>query len=153
MMRQGQPANDVALYLPNDDGWAHMSPGNPHLIEVLREQLVRICMPAIFESGYNLDFFDDDSFKQVGKVENGSLVLGQNKYKIISFLASNRFHLETYQKFEEFVRGGGVLIATKVRRSRCLVFSPLRKITNKIVEISSSACLRNPKAKCATGDR
>ena len=37
MMRQGQPANDVALYLPNDDGWAHMTPGNPHLIDVLRE--------------------------------------------------------------------------------------------------------------------
>src|SRR6185369_11040 len=63
MMRQGQPANDVALYLPNDDGWAHMSPGNPHLIEVLRDRIGPDLMPAIFESGYNLDFFDDDSFK------------------------------------------------------------------------------------------
>ena len=33
-------------------------------------------MPRVLEAGYNLDFFDDDSFKQVGRVEDGSLVLG-----------------------------------------------------------------------------
>jgi len=113
MMRQGQPANDVALYLPNDDGWAHMQPGNPHLIEVLRDRVGPDLMPAIFEAGYNLDFFDDDSFKQVGRVENGSLVLGQNKYKIVILPGVETIPPETYKKFEEFARGGGVLIATK----------------------------------------
>ena len=67
MMRAGQPANDVAVYLPNDDGWAEMSPGNPHLIEVLREHVGPDLLPAIFAAGYNIDFFDDDSFRQVGR--------------------------------------------------------------------------------------
>ena len=82
MMRAGQPANDVAVYLPNDDGWAEMTPGNPHLIEVLREHVGPDLLPAIFAAGYNLDFFDDDSFRQVGKIDNGALVLGKNKYKV-----------------------------------------------------------------------
>ena len=137
MMRQGQPANDVALYLPNDDGWAHMSPGNPHLIEVLRDRIGPDLMPAIFESGYNLDFFDDDSFKQVGRVDNGSLVLGQNKYKIMILPGVESIPLETYRKFEEFVRGGGVLIATRSAPRSVPGFLATQKDHAQIVEISS----------------
>jgi len=113
MMRQGQPANDVALYLPNDDGWAHMNPGNPHLIEALREHVGTELMPAIFEAGYNLDFFDADALNQVGRVENGTLVLGQNKYRIVILPAVETIPAETYRKFEEFVKGGGTLVATR----------------------------------------
>ncbi len=136
MMRQGQPANDVALYLPNDDGWAHMVPGNPHLIEVLRERVGTDLMPAIFEAGYNLDFFDDDSFKQVGRVENGSLVLGQNKYKIVILPYVGRIPMETYQKLEEFVRGGGILVATRRTPLELPGFKSTQDDHNKIIEIS-----------------
>jgi len=113
MLRQGQPANDVALYLPNDDGWAEMKPGNPHLIEVLREHVGPDLMTAVFEAGYNLDFFDDDSFKSVGRIENGSLLLGNNRYKVIILPSVETIPLETYQKFEQFVREGGILVATR----------------------------------------
>ena len=113
MMRQGQPANDVALYLPNDDGWAEMKPGNPHLIDVLREHVGPDLMPALFEAGYNLDFFDDDSFKSVGRIDKGSLLLGKNRYKVIILPAVETLPLDTYQRFEEFAREGGILIATR----------------------------------------
>jgi hypothetical protein len=113
MMRQGQPVNDIAVYLSNDDGWAEMKPGNPHLIEVLRERVGADLLPAIFEAGYNLDFFDEDAFKQVGRVDNGSLFLGQNRYKVVVLPNVERISFETYRKFEEFVRGGGVLVATR----------------------------------------
>lgn len=113
MMRQGEPANDVAVYLPNDDGWAEMTPGNPHLIEVLREHVGPELLPAIFAAGYNIDFFDDDSFRQVGKIENGALVLGKNKYKVILLPNVETIPVDTYRKFEEFARANGVLIATR----------------------------------------
>jgi hypothetical protein len=118
MMRQGQPANDVALYLPNDDGWAHMAPGNPHLIEVLRERLGPDLMPAIFEAGYNLDFFDDDSFKQVGSVDGNSLVLGKNKYRVVILPAVETINVETYRKLAEFQHNGGILIAIRKTPSK-----------------------------------
>ena len=136
MMRQGQPANDVALYLPNDDGWAHMQPGNPHLIEVLRDRVGPDLMPAIFEAGYNLDFFDDDSFKQVGRVENGSLVLGQNKYRIVILPGVETIPPDTYKKFEEFARGGGVLIATKRTPSHAPGFLATQRGQKEVGEFS-----------------
>lgn len=113
MMRQGQPVNDVALYLPNDDGWSHMNPGNPHLIEILREHVGSELMPEIFKAGYNLDFFDADALNQVGKVEGAALVLGRNRYKIVILPAVETIPIDTYRKLEEFVKGGGVLLATR----------------------------------------
>jgi len=137
MMRQGQPANDIALYLPNDDGWGHMLPGNPHLIEVLRDRIGPDLMPAIFEAGYNLDFFDDDSFKQIGRVEGGTLVLGRNKYRVIILPGVESIPLQTYQKFEEFVRGGGILVATKGFPKNAPGFTATQQDSAQVTQISN----------------
>jgi alpha-L-rhamnosidase len=112
LLRQGQPANDIALYLPNDDGWAHFTSGNTHMIELLRERAGPDVIPKILESGYNLDFFDDDSLAQVGRVEKGALVLGGNHYRIVVLPRVESIPVATYRRLEELVRGGGILIAT-----------------------------------------
>lgn len=138
MMRAGQPANDVAVYLPNDDGWAEMAPGNPHLIEVLREHVGTDLLPAIFAAGYNIDFFDDDSFRQVGKIDNGALVLSQQRYKVIILPGVETIPVDTYRKFEEFVRAGGVLIATKRTPSHAPGFRATATDHEQIAKISKA---------------
>ena len=87
--------------------------GNMNMIEALRERLGPNLIPRVLEAGYNFDFFDDDSFKQVGRVEKGALILGENKYKVVILPSVERIPLETLQKLEEFARGGGILIATR----------------------------------------
>jgi hypothetical protein len=113
LMRQGQPANDVALYLPNDDGWASFRAGNVHMIEILRELVGTDVIARTLEAGYNFDFFDDGALTKVGRVEKDALVLGGNKYRVVVLPGVNRMPVETLRKLEEFVRGGGVLIATR----------------------------------------
>jgi hypothetical protein len=138
MMRQGEPANDVAVYLPNDDGWAEMTPGNPHLIEVLREHVGPDLLPAIFAAGYNIDFFDDDSFRQVGKIENGALVLGKHKYRVIVLPNVETIPVDTYRKFEEFARANGVLIATRRTPSQAPGFRATPEDHQQIADISKA---------------
>jgi hypothetical protein len=113
LLRQGRPANDVAIYLPNDDAWARFTNGNTHMIEALRERLGPNLIPRLLEAGYNFDFFDDDSFRQVGRVEQGALILGENKYKVVILPSVERIPFDTLQKLEEFARGGGILVATR----------------------------------------
>jgi len=137
MMRQGQPVNDVALYLPNDDGWSHMAPGNPHLIDVLRERVGPDLLPAIFEAGYNLDFFDDDAFKQVGSVAGNSLVLGKNRYRILILPGVEYIPLETYKKFAEFARNGGILLPIKRAPTRVPGFLAKDSEHRELNDISS----------------
>jgi hypothetical protein len=113
LMRQGQPANDVALYLPNCDAWAHFSAGHVHMIETLRDLIGPDIVARLLESGYDFDFFDDDSLRQTGRIEKAALALGPNKYRIVVLPGVERIPPDTLQKLEEFARSGGILIATR----------------------------------------
>src|SRR5258708_268788 len=113
MLRQGQPANDVAIYLPNDDAWAQYKPGSVNTFDTLRNLIGQNLMPRVLETGYNVDFFDDEILRQTGRVENGKLGLGANRYKVVIRPGVERIPTETLQKLEEFANNGGVLIATR----------------------------------------
>jgi hypothetical protein len=113
LLRQGQPANDVALYLPNSDAWSHFSAGHDHMIEILRELVGPDVIPGVLNAGYNFDFFDDGVLQQVGKVEKGALSLGPNKYSVVILPGVEHIPLSTLRQLEEFVRSGGKLIATR----------------------------------------
>ena len=113
LLRQGTAVNDVALYLPNDDGWAHFTSGNPHLIEILRDRVGTDVISTILDSGYGFDFFDDDVLMKAGRIEQDKLVLGSSRYRVVVLPAVERMPVETMRKLEEFVRGGGIVIATR----------------------------------------
>jgi hypothetical protein len=115
LLRQGQPVNDVALYLPNSDAWAHFSAGRVNLIENLRDHVGSDVMPQVLESGFNLDFFDDDALRHVGRVDadKGVLELGTGRYRAVILPAVERIPLETLQKLADFAHSGGVVIATR----------------------------------------
>ena len=136
LLRQGQPANDVALYMPNDDAWSHFSNGNIHMIEILREIVGPQIIPKILESGYNLDFFDDDSLKQAGRVEKDTLVFGGNRYRIVVLPGVERIPVDTYRKLEEFVRGGGILIATRRTPHLAPGLKATEAETNEVTDLS-----------------
>jgi len=108
------------------------------LIEVLREHVGPDLLPAIFAAGYNIDFFDDDSFRQVGKIENGALVLGKNKYRVIVLPNVETIPVDTYRKFEEFARANGVLIATKRTPSQAPGFRATSEDHEEIADISKA---------------
>lgn len=115
MMRQGQSANDVALYLPNSDAWANFSAGHTHMIETLRELVGEEVIPTVLGAGYDLDFFDDEAMAKIGHVEGDALALGPNRYRVVLLPGVERIPLATLRKLEEFARGGGIVIATRRR--------------------------------------
>lgn len=111
LMRQGIPQNDVALYLPNADAYARFTAGRVHLIDAERELVGEEIMPAIFEAGYNLDFFDDEILKTLGKIEKNTLVLGASTHRVVVLPGIDRMPLESLKRLEFFAKSGGSLIA------------------------------------------
>jgi hypothetical protein len=118
-LRQGKPANDVALLLPNDDVWSTfsvrddtakpvISPGgfNPvgsnfSIDESLDHSLVGTVIPQVLDAGFNLDFIDTEAIDDVGV-----------PYKVLILPAIERLPPATYRKIQEYVQHGGIVIAT-----------------------------------------
>jgi hypothetical protein len=114
MLRQGQPANDVALYLPEEDAFAKVTPGSLQIAGassgILNTMVGRVVSPII-ESGYDLDFVDDGVLATHGASTDGKLVFGNVKYPVVILPNVVRIPLATYKKFQDFANGGGILIA------------------------------------------
>jgi hypothetical protein len=117
-LRQGKPANDVALLLPNDDVWStfsvrtnSMNPvisrggyntvgSNFSIDESLDHSLVNAVIPQVLDAGFNVDFIDADAIDSAGI-----------PYPVLILPAIDRLPLATYQKIEEYARHGGLVIA------------------------------------------
>jgi len=118
-LRQGKPANDVALLLPNDDIWStfwvksdstksaisqggfNTAGSNFSMDESLdRNSLVSRLIPQVLDSGFNVDFIDADAIDSVGI-----------PYAVLILPGIDRLPLATYRKIEEYARHGGIVIA------------------------------------------
>jgi alpha-L-rhamnosidase len=102
LMRQGQPANDIAIYLPTDDAWAHFTPGKISVDQSMNALLGPDLIPQILNAGYNFDFIDDRA------IEHTTV-----PYKLLILPSVERIPLSTLRKLESFLRQGGTVVATR----------------------------------------
>ncbi|HEY1984673.1 MAG TPA: glycosyl hydrolase [Terracidiphilus sp.] len=119
-LRQGKPANDVALLLPDDDVWASFiarpqknrpptsaggfdeTGSNITIDESLPRFLGTEVMHQVLDAGFNFDFIDADAIDAVGI-----------PYKVLILPNVDRIPPQTYEKIAEFARRGGIVIATR----------------------------------------
>src|SRR5271157_6338490 len=113
MLRQGRPANDIAVYLPTHDAWASLPIGEVNLWEAIWKKLGPNLLPSLLEAGYNLDFIDDETLAQQGHVEKGKLTFAGQDFPVVVLPGVERIPPVTLAKLGEFARSGGVLIATR----------------------------------------
>jgi hypothetical protein len=114
LLRQGRPVNDVALYLPIDDAWAHFVPGKVgSMIDALAQRVGPEVIPAILDAGFNLDFIDDGVLTDGARVDQGQLVIGQNRYRAIVVPGVERIPAATLRAFESFAKQGVRVVATR----------------------------------------
>jgi hypothetical protein len=113
LLRQGNPANDVALYLANDDAWATFEPGQVEMSAKVSGRLGPDIIRAILDSGHNFDGFDDELLALRGRVDGANLAFGDLRYPVVVLAGVERMPLATLRALDAFARGGGILIATR----------------------------------------
>ena len=75
LLRQGKPANQVAILLPTDDVWAAFSPAQDSVTAAMNKIVTPELMSAILSAGYNVDYIDADAIDSVGLGTHQILVL------------------------------------------------------------------------------
>jgi hypothetical protein len=101
LLRQGQPANQVAILLPTDDAWAHFSPGKVTVTGEMANLISPALMSAILDAGYNVDFIDAKTINRIG----------MRYYQILVIPPTQRIPLQTLHEIHRFATTGGKVIA------------------------------------------
>jgi alpha-L-rhamnosidase len=103
LLRQGKPANDVALYLPTSDARAHFTGGRGVSVDRSMDGLLGdTLIPQILDAGYNFDYIDDAAIEKMGV-----------PYPILILPGVERIPLAAYKKIEEYAKKGGIVVATR----------------------------------------
>lgn len=144
-LRQGEPANDVAVLLPNDDVWATFKAGfqrrlsptsvlgfdesgsNVTVDEQMDKALGKRVIAQVLDAGFNLDFIDADTIDSVGV-----------PCRVLILPAVNRLPVATYEKILTFAQHGGIVIATQRTPAAAPGLKDAQQDSAKLVEISQT---------------
>jgi alpha-L-rhamnosidase len=142
-LRQGKPANDVALLLPNDDAWAGFSiprestaavttktgfntrGENLSIDESMGKLLGDRVIPQILDAGFNFDVIDPDAVDAL-----------DIHYPVLILPGVHRLPVSTYRKIEQYALHGGIVIATRSLPSTAPGLMNAEKESQQIQEIS-----------------
>ena len=127
LLRQGQPANDVAVYLPIDDAWAHFTPGHISLNETAGGLIGNDLFPRILDAGFNFDYIDDPA-----------ILRGGVPYRVLILPGVERISPSAYRAIESYASKGGVVIATRRVPSLAPGLIGAEDLTRQVRELSRS---------------
>ena len=100
ILRQGEPANQVAVFLPEDDAWAAFTPGKVALTELMPRWITPALTQAIEDAGYNFDYIDSAAIESRGI-----------HYPVLLLPNVDRISPATLERIAEYQRHGGKVIA------------------------------------------
>jgi hypothetical protein len=99
LLRQGEPANQVALLLPTDDAWAAFSPGKVSVSQEMERLISPALMSTILSAGYNIDYIDADAVNKLGI-----------RYPVLVIPPTSRIPAETLANVRHYLAAGGKVI-------------------------------------------
>ncbi len=141
LLRQGEPVNDVAILLPNDDAWAQFkstggstvtgvlgfdeSGSKVSIDDAMPALLGHTLMPQILDAGFNPDYIDADAIQDVGI-----------PYRVLILPDVARIPVAAYEAIRNYAAQGGIVIATRGVPSTAPGFEHAVEQTKRIQQIS-----------------
>jgi hypothetical protein len=100
ILRQGEPANDIAIYLPEDDAYAAFIPGKVSLSDLMPRWITPALTQAVEDSGYNFDYIDSAAIAARGI-----------HYPVLILPNVSTISPATLELIRKYVQQGGKVIA------------------------------------------
>jgi len=100
LLRQGEAANSVAIYLPIEDAFAAMRPEAASVNEAMHRRVRDALIAQVLDSGYGFDF-----------VDAGALATRGVRHKALVLPPMERIDAAAYEAIARWVKAGGRVIA------------------------------------------
>ena len=103
LLRQGKPANDIAILLPEDDAQAAYTPGHVSVTDEMKKRITPALMATILDAGYNIDYIDAATIDKLGVIP----------YPVLIVPPTERIPLATYKRVASYAAASGKVIAVE----------------------------------------
>ena len=146
LLRQGKPANDIAVLLPNDDIYSEFKPGldlkpsDPSLSDNLPKRVTGALTKQIETAGYNFDYIDAEAIKLLGI-----------RYPVLVMPHIDRLSPQTLKAIAEYVKQGGNVIAVGSAPTRSPGYLQAEAMTAEVAKLSHSL-FAGPNARMVPND-
>jgi hypothetical protein len=127
LLRQGKPANDVAVFLPDDDVYAEFSPGKTSISGAMAKFVTSTVTEQVLDAGFNLDYIDSSAIDQVG-IPYAALILPH----------VTRVSPATLEKIAAYQLAGGKVIVLGDLPSEAPGFADHAAVSAKVRELAKS---------------
>ncbi len=104
LLRQGKPANDIAILLPEDDAQAAFTPGHVSITDEMKKRITPELMSAILDAGYNIDYIDAATIDKLETIP----------YPVLVIPPTDRIPLGTYRAIASYAAIGKVIAIGKL---------------------------------------
>jgi hypothetical protein len=141
LMRQGTPANGVALFLPNDDVYARMVPGKVSLSAEMHHVVTPELTAQILDAGHNFDYVDAEAILALG-LKHPALVMPR----------VTRLAPEVLDKLAAYVRGGGKIIAVGGTPSLAPGYADAQQVSARVAAASQALFAKGPNVQLVADD-
>ncbi len=126
LLRQGEPANDVAVLLPNDDAYTEFKPGHVALSTELTRYITPTLTTQILDSGYGYDYIDAEAIEHVGL-----------HHKILILPHVDRLSPAVLAKIADYAARGGKVIAIVTTPAHAPGLQHATEESKKVAELSA----------------
>lgn len=127
LMRQGEPANQVAVLLPNDDVYASLKPGKVSLSAEMHKHVTPALTEQILDAGQNLDYIDAEAILALGV-----------KYPVLVMPHVTRLSPQVLARLQDYVRGGGKIIAVGSKPSLAPGLQDAKRVSSQVAAASNA---------------
>jgi hypothetical protein len=141
LMRQGQPARDVAVFLPSDDVYASLEPGKVSLSAEMGRYVTPELTAQILDAGHNLDYVDAESIAALGI-----------PYPVLVMPHVTRLAPAILARLADYVKGGGRIIAVGSKPSLAPGFVDAASITAQVAAASRALFAPGPGVQFVPAD-
>lgn len=125
LLRQGEPDNDVAVFLPDDDVYSEFTLGRATLSGGMSNFVTPELMQQILSAGHNVDFIDSEAIQRVGI-----------HYPVLVLPHVERLSPSILKALAAYVAGGGKVIAVGSIPSKSPGFKDAAAVTAEVQQLS-----------------
>ncbi|BBB66917.1 hypothetical protein UNDYM_2664 [Undibacterium sp. YM2] len=141
LMRQGKPANQVAVFLPTDDVYATLSLGKVSVSAEMGKYVTPELSAQVLDAGHNIDYVDAESVMELGI-----------NYPVLILPHVSRLSPAVIAKLSDYVRAGGKIIAVGNKPSLAPGYLNAARISTEVQTASDALFANQDKVSLVSSD-